>query len=200
MRRRLLIEQIELGRLTGCSGILLVRARLRFHDIESIQVENGRQRRTHVALGRVPRDSPVHFEPRETLTVEEGNSRTSMVMSGGIENAVHFQAIRMLIDGARPALGDGPAPREQTAVRPDPGEATLAGQVNQRKGHGRIKLREAAHPELSDADGPIPRFLPERLNECAELIARSIQDTIPPQWVVETIPAGVPEVQRGIAV
>ena len=40
----------------------------------------------------------------------------------------------MFIDGPRPTLGDGPAPGEQTAVRPDSSEAALAEKVNQLTG------------------------------------------------------------------
>src|ERR1035437_4644592 len=75
----------------------------------------------------------------------------------------------MLIVGVRPALSDGPAPGEQTAVRPNSSEAALAAQVHQRKGRDRIELREAAHLEFSDADGPIPCFLSKSLNERAKM-------------------------------
>jgi hypothetical protein len=54
-----------------------------------------------------------------------------MIVPGWIENAMHFQAVRMLIDGARPTAGDCPARGEQTAVRPYSSEAALAEQVDQ---------------------------------------------------------------------
>ena len=100
----------------------------------------------------------------------------------------------MFINGARPSAGDGPIGREQTPVRPNSSEAAWAAQVNQRKGRDRIKLREAAHPEFSNANGPVPCFLSEGLNECTKLISRGIQNAIATLWVVETISPRAPEV------
>jgi len=105
------VEQIELGGLAGACRVLLVRACLCFDDVEPVQVENGGQCRTHVALRRVPRDSPVHFEPRKTLAVEEGNGQTRMIVPRWIENAVNFQVIRMLVDFQMPDQVDSLMPR-----------------------------------------------------------------------------------------
>jgi hypothetical protein len=81
---------------------------------------------------------------------------------------MHFQSIRMFVDGAGPALGNVAVPGEQAAVGADSSEAPLAVQVNQGEGRGRIKFREAAHLELSNADGPNPCLLPEGLDEGAK--------------------------------
>jgi len=103
----------------------------------------------------------------------------------------------MFIYGSRPAAGDGPIRGEQASVRANSSEAPLTAQVNQRKRRGRTKLREAAHLEFSDADGPVAGLLSERLNERAKWISRGIQNAVPAFWVVEAISPRPPEVQRG---
>jgi hypothetical protein len=52
-------------------------------------------------------------------------------------------------------------------------------------------------PQFSGANGPIPRFLPERLNERAKWISRGIRNPMSPFWIVETISPRASEIERG---
>lgn len=150
--------------------MLLVRTHLRFHDAESIKVENGGQRGPNIALGRVPRDSSGSPRSAGGPRGRRGQQPNGCDCAG-LDRECH-------------ALSGGPDAHRW--------RATSGGRWSgSRRTNGCPPRRRRPIP---------PCFLSESLNERAKWIARGIEDAIPTQRVVETTPARASEVQRGDAV
>jgi len=88
-----LLEQVARECLVSFPSSLPLTPHLGLDECESVQVKDGCQGGTHLAIKRVPGHRAIQFQAWKRKPVEEGNSRASMIVSCGIKNAVHLQMV-----------------------------------------------------------------------------------------------------------